>query len=97
MNEKNKYYLRRIITTGIIAAPCFFWSKIIVLLMLVALAMILPDGDYFEDTELWFAGLMILSWLIVGVVGWMGSKLLITRPPEIIMRDHGIRIEDVTK
>ena len=85
MTPKTKYFSRRIIAMFLIASPCYVWSKTIILLGFIGLAYVLPDGDYYNDTQSWVYGMQLVGWIVMFTIGWYGSKLLITKPKEMLL------------
>ena len=83
MNPKIKYYTRRIITTVLIASPCYTWSTTFSILLLVGLAYVLPD-EIFDNIDQWVSILTLSSWIIMFVIGWVGSRYLIVSPSKQI-------------
>lgn len=76
----------------LIASPCYIWSQILVLFTVIGLFSILPEGDYLNDVEGWVMGLQLLTWIVMFVIGWYGSKLLIVKPKELqsmALKDQG--------
>ena len=74
-----KYYSRRVITTFLIASPCYIWSTTFSIMILVGLSYVLPD-ETFDNTDQWVSLLTLSSWIIMFVIGWVGSKYLIVKP-----------------
>ena len=79
MNQVIKYYIRRVIAVFLIASPCYVWSSTFSIIVLVGLSYVLPD-EFFNNTEQWVSFLILSSWVIMFVVGWVGSKYLIVKP-----------------
>lgn len=79
MNSFFKYYSRRVITTFLIASPCYAWSQTFSIILLVGLAYVLPD-ESFDNANQWVSILTLSSWIIMFAIGWVGSKYLIVRP-----------------
>jgi hypothetical protein len=88
VSDKTKYYIRRVIATLLIASPCYLWSQTIVLLGFIGLAYISPDALVAVDESIGVSFFILLVWVTMFTLGWIGSKYLIVRPPEIIMQDH---------
>lgn len=91
MNGKTKYYVRRVVTMFLIASPCYIWSQTLVLLGFVLIAKFSPDTISNIDIQFGASVFQLFVWVSMFIIGWYGSKLLIARPPEIIMRDQMIK------
>ena len=83
LNTKSKYYIRRIITTFLIASPCYIWSQTLVLLGFVLIAKFSPGTISDIDIEVGAAWFTLSVWVTMFVIGWYSSKLLIVKPKEL--------------
>ena len=92
MSARSKYYIRRIIATLLIGSPCYIWSQVIVLLGFVGLAKISPDALVTIDESVGVHFFVLLVWVTMFVLGWIGSRYLIVKPKELqsmALKDQG--------